>query len=220
MTRCVELCEAIRTNRKIGNSHHNLDRLQSALELATRTIPVEYNTTRRAIGSRIDSGDEKARREMNQHILDIQSRIKPTLREIAYPSRQRQKGEQVVPGFSNLLNHWKLIYQGVSETIDSLSRRIEEATATPTPKPAPLPTPTPTPKKPDEVTISMKRFDHLLEHMKNSWEETIVAGKVLYVNVFDKSNRQWERPESDAFIRSCNRPSKPSRTPSWDNRGW
>jgi len=177
-----------------------------------------YNTTRRLVGSQLEIGDEKARTEMDRYIVDLQTRIKPKLRHIANPPTRRHRHEQERPGFRELLNQWKTIYQGVSLTMLSLSRRIETAEAVP-PKPSARPAaPTPTPRKTDEITISLKQFDHLVEHMKNSWEEVIVGGKYLYVNVHDPNVKQWDMP-ANGYVKSRPRPApRPSRSPSFERR--
>lgn len=221
LAKCSQLCQDIRLNRNIGSTHENLDCFQQALESAGCSLPNDYNTTRRAVGSAIDIGDERARYEMSQHILDVQMKIKPKLKDIAKPSRSRGKGEQVHPGFKELLRQWKSIYGDVQETILSLSRRIATSQSQTdddhsTPAPTPQSKPRPASKKTDEATISMKEFDHLLEHLKNSWEEVVVTGRIMYVNVFDRNQRTWERP-TGAFIKSFPRPApKPVRRGSYD----
>lgn len=152
---------------------------------------------------------------MEQYIVDLQTRIKPKLRQIAHPSKQRHKHEQEQPGFRELLNQWKSIYQEVSLTMLSLSRRIETADAVPTEPPARPAAPT---RKTDEITISLKQYDHLIEHMKNSWEEVVVGGKYLYVNVHDPNVKQWEMP-ANAYVKSRPRPApRPARSSSYERR--
>lgn len=148
---------------------------------------------------------------MDQYIVDLQTRIKPKLRQIAQPSKRRHKHEQEHPGFKELLNQWKSIYQGVNVTVLSLSRRIEAAEAQPA-------APTPTPRKTDEITISLRDYDRFLEHMKNSWEEVIVGGRHLYINAHDPNIRQWDMP-ANAYVKSCPRPARrPARSPSYERR--
>jgi len=218
LTRCIEFCQDIRTTRHLDGTK-NLDALQNALESAEISIPNNFNTFRRIAGSQMDVGDDKARREMNQHILDVQSKLKPRLREISQPNnRPRDKHEREKPGFRVLLTEWEIIYAEMSKTMRALSGRIETAKATPAPKPTEPKKPEPKKKNTDDITITMKEFDHLLEHMKNSWEEVISAGEIIYVNAFDNKKRTRERPEG-AFIKPYPRSSRPSRTPSWEQSG-
>lgn len=162
---------------------------------------------------------------MNRHILAVQSTIKPRLHEIAHPSRQRDRGERELPGFGELLRRWNVISPAVTQTLESLSRRVADTR----PEPA---APTPKPRRTDEVTVSVKEFDLLLEHMKNSWEERIVGSRVEYINVFDNSRKVTEFP-INAFVRPVPRPARPVRTgsyertskmpgrnPSWDANAW
>lgn len=162
---------------------------------------------------------------MSRHIQDLQSRIKPRLREISQPSGTRQKHEKELPGFKDLLRQWKTIYQDVSLTILSLSRRIE--TTSPDPFPSPrsptsrtsIPrTPTP-PRRAEEVTtISFTELDRLLEHMRNSWEEIIEGDRLVYVNAFDRNIKESDVP-ANAYIRShLIAPSRPQRTRSYERR--
>jgi hypothetical protein len=155
---------------------------------------------------------------MEQYIVDLQTRIKPKLRQIAHPSKQRHKHEQEQPGFRELLNQWKSIYQDVSLTMLSLSRRIETAEALPTQPTVRPAAPKPAPRKTDEITISLKEFDHLVQHMKNSWEKRIIDGEYVYVNAHDPSIKQWAMP-ANAYIKSHPRPApRLARSPSYERR--
>jgi len=215
---CIKLCKDIRRNRTVGSSHYHLDQFQTALEFAKEAIPVQYDTIRTALGFRFDAGDDKARAEMADHILDIEADIRPKLLEISQPDGPRR------PGFSRLLERWNQIYKGLSKTIYNLSRRIEEsAPAKPPvvePAPTPAPKPAPMPKaNQDEVTIKMKDLDFFLEHVKNSWEEENIDGMIRYINVFDASRRQWERP-ANAYIKTASRPARGPGNFSRRNSGW
>lgn len=211
LSRCIQLCQDIKSYRNVGNRHENLDRLQSTLESSERSIPMAYNTTRRLVGSQLEIGDEQARTEMDQYINDVQTKIKPKLRQIAQPSKRRSRSEQELPGFKDILNQWKSIYQEYNVTLLSLSRRIEIAEAQPTPR-------TPTPRSTTEITISLREYDRLLVHMKNSWEEVIVGGRYLYVNTHDPNIKQWDMPVN-AYVKSKTRPApRPARSSSYERR--
>lgn len=234
LTRCIELCEEIRANRRLGSTQENLDRLQSSLESGEMSLPTTYNDIRKQTGSRMDIGDEKARNEMNQHLLSIQTTLKPRLKEIAYPTRPRARHEKEQSGFVDLHRQWKVIHRDASETIISLSRRIT-TTSVPAPPSAPTP-PSPLPskvkpassptadkpksKKSDDITISLTEFHHMLAHMQNSWEEVVVGGRIMYVNCLDKEKKSWEMPAGGAFIKTTPRlptsKSEKRKTVSWD----
>jgi hypothetical protein len=148
---------------------------------------------------------------MERYIDDLQTRIKPKLRQIAQPSNRRHRHEQEHPGFKELLNQWKSIFQGVMQTMVSLSNRIEAAQDRPAAPKPPL-------RKPSEIIVSLKEYDYLLEHMKNSWEEVIVGGSYLYINVHDPNIKQWKMPVN-AYIKSRPRPApRPSRSSSYERR--
>jgi hypothetical protein len=142
---------------------------------------------------------------MDRHIHDIQTKIRPRLRNIAHPPQASEKKDRN-PGFRELRQQWRLIYDGVTQTMLSLGRRVEAAsgsdsTATYTPKP-----------KADDISIP---WNQLIDHYRNSWEEVILGGKLVYVNMYDRSKKQYERPD-DAFIKTL--PGSRIRAPSWDRR--
>jgi hypothetical protein len=57
LTKCIGYCKDIRVNRRIGNTHENLDRLQSSLEAAGTNIARAYEGARSLNSSGIDLGD-------------------------------------------------------------------------------------------------------------------------------------------------------------------
>jgi hypothetical protein len=213
ITRCFELCDAIRTNRRLGSTHEALDQLQLGLKDSAHEIQIEYGTLRNVIGSRMELGDETARTTLTKAIRDVQSSIQPRLNDIAY--RRRDSRDPEVPGFRELSRKLAKVEGGVLEALESLGRRLGE------PKPE-IPKPTTTPKQPqkpklklDEAVISLKELEALMGHMKNSWVETAVAGKILYVNVFDDKKSQWDRPKG--FIKALPHAPKPAtRHPTWE----
>jgi hypothetical protein len=222
LNRCHELCMAIRQNRKLGPTTDALDNLQSTLASDASSIQTSFVTLRKLLGSHMDLGDDSSRNALNRSIREVQSEIEPKLADIAY--KRREKGETEVPGFRELTRKWKKIEESVDSTLEALGQRIEESKSTPPPKqhktepkPEKKSQQKPIQHKTDEVVISLKELDHLLEHMKNSWVEKSVAGKVLYVNCFDDKRSQWEKPEG--FIRPLPvKTTKPTRVPTWEQQ--
>lgn len=160
---------------------------------------------------------------MESYIFQVQSTITPKLKEIAFPSRARYHHDRQNPGFGYLLQHWNLIYEGVSRTISSSRQRVAtipaysfttapvEQQPTPPAKPASAEEPkiVNLEKKIDEVSLSPEEFNFILQHMRNSWEEQIVGDEIQYINVLDQNKKTWVRP-LDAYIRKCARPSESS----------
>jgi hypothetical protein len=232
LNRCVSLCKDIRVSRRIGSTHENLDRLQSAFERAASKIASACEDLGRIRRRDMDIGDgirrlpetlgpgligttEVACTEMELHINQVQTTIKQRLVEIAYPTQPRQPHQRQSPNFRCLLNQWKLIYEGVSSTIFTLTQRFEaasvsrlaatEAEAQPTtssnsskraglspvqelqPRAAPAPAPAPAHEGTDKVTMAFDKFQIIVKHMKNCWKEVVVDGEIEYVNCFDNS---------------------------------
>jgi len=46
----------------------------------------------------------------------------------------------------------------------------------------------------DEPPLNPQELEKHIANMMNTWQETIVAGKTLYVNIWDEKLTQWERP--------------------------
>jgi hypothetical protein len=159
----------------------------------------------------METGDEQACREMSEHILNVQQNIKPALRHITQPRAHLSPHPQRA-GFKELLRVWEDIYRDVSSTMQSLSRRIEDSTSVLGKQEPKRSGPT---KRNDDVTITLKELDFMLDHLKNSWEEVIDGGAIVYVNVFDRARRVRERPEG-GFIKSVPRVPRAPRLPSWD----
>jgi hypothetical protein len=236
IARCISLCEAIRMNQKFASTHTNLDRLQNALEVAEVKIPDEYSTMRRKAGPLFQYGDDVANNEIYTHIQTIQQAIKPKLAMLAQPGKPRDKH----PGFSKMHSSFQTIQASISQTMSSLSLRLQDAAV---PQPAPRPTPaaaTPSPsaspssaaaaaskpatplgektktKKSDERVITLQELEHLLQFKRDSWEEIFMGGRIAYVNCFDPKNLVWERPVG-GFIREVQRPSL-SRKQSFERK--
>lgn len=164
------------------------------------------------------------------------------------PRSRGQNGyhEREKPGFRDLLRQWNIVYDDICSTVRSLSRRVE-ASSTGRSSPIPIatyvsppathihvshisPPQSPRPRahspsqhygkgsKNDDPTISVTEYNYMLSHLKNSWEEIVVGDEVQYVNCYDRSRKQWIRP-NDAFIRRCVRQGgRLSRCPSFERR--
>ncbi|KAI9729884.1 MAG: hypothetical protein M1818_008324 [Claussenomyces sp. TS43310] len=216
LSTCIQLCKEIRTNVKFASTHHNLDRLQTALEISERSIPETLTNARRRVGSQVERGDGIAITEMHSHIQDLQGSIKPKLRGIAAPGRKPSKH----PGFSKLNEAFKPIHKAVLGTISTLSTRILDADRDQGPS-HPRPAPAPAPERyPDsaaaaaraEVVISRAEYDELRQYRRSCWLEILHGGRIRYINAHDDDMQTWERPEN-AFIKDYVRPS---RTPSFE----
>lgn len=207
LKRCLELCDEIRVNRHLPRTTETLDRLQSGIKHTINTIDIEFNAIRRFIGSRMDLGDEAARISLQRAIRDVQTDIHVKLSDIAYKRRDIQERE--APGFRDIHKRLQGVEAHVFMTLESLSRRLEASKAVPeAPKPS-IPKP-----RTDEAVVKLKELDRMLEHMKNSWVEKVVAGRILYVNVFDDKKSTFDRP--NGFIKELPRAARPAKVPSWD----
>jgi len=208
LTRCYELCDAILDNRRTGSKHESLDRLQQGLKSSASAITIEFGSLRKVFGSRMDLGDDIARQAIKANIREIELDIEKRLSDIA---NRRNDG---LPGFRDMLRHVERIDDSVADTLEALGQRLKRPVEQPAQKKPEVPKPTPKPKKQDEIIINLKELERYTDHMKNSWAETVVAGKILYVNQWDEKNNQWERP--NGFIKALPKSSKPTRVPDWD----
>lgn len=214
-TRCYELCENIRDNRRLGHRHEALDSLQDGIKSTVKAISIEYTSLQKVFGSPMDFGDAVSRQQIKEIIREIELDIQNRLSDIA---NRRTSG---APGFRDMLRHITRLEYSISDALAALARRLEKlaeekpdkkSEKKPEKKPEP---PKPAPKKQDEIVIQLKDLERYTDHMKNSWEEKWVAGEVLYVNCFDTSQEQWERPEG--FIKSLPKSTKPTtKVPTWE----
>jgi len=209
LNNCYELCLAVRNNRRLGPTTDALDRLESGLKSGAHGIEVEFNDLRNIIGSRMDLGDDASRISLARSISDLQGDVQIRLSDIAY----KRKGSEH-PHFKDISGKWSRIEQDVTDTLVSLGKRLEVSAAkAETPNPA-GPVPRPVKHKTDELVIKMDQYDLLISHMKNSWVETVVAGRIVYANVYDTKLKQAEKP--DGFIKALPKIPKPARTPTWE----
>ena len=215
LTRCYELCNSVRQNRRIGSKHEALDSLQDGLASSISGLQIEYDTQRAAVGARMDIGDEQARHEISHSTRIVTNDIRTRLEDIAFKRdssdghSSSSRGRSHGPRFRDLLKKWYRTESNVEDTLQRLSHRLEPGLA-PLPEPSPKPVEKPSHKK-DELVVSLKQLDHLLAHMKQSWEEKVIAGQLVYVNCFDASKTRWERPEGD-FIKTVRRKQSWERT--------
>ena len=223
LTECYELSDAILTNRRLGSTHKSFDRLQDGLRASASGIQLQFNFLRKAIGSRMDQGDIKARTAMDISVRNTQVEVRSKLFDIAYKRRDKWDSAKS-PGFKELLRCCKTIEREVIDTLQSLGQRLEEkkcddmkrTTAT-TYAVHSMSEKYDEPNENEEVTIRSKDLDTLLNHMKNSWVEKWFAGNILYVNKFDAAKTQWETPTG--YIKQLARSSgQSSDTFSKDSR--
>lgn len=215
LQRCIEFTHLILENRRVGSKHEALDNLRDDLKNTATTVTLEYNTLRKIFGSRMDLGDEISRHALKSAIRSIEYDVQSKLSDIA---NRRNDG---LPGFRDMSRHVKLIEQNVSDVLESFAQRLErpvvvEPIVKPSPKPTPKPASIPVkPKKADDVVIQLKELERYTEHMKNCWAETIVTGKILYVNQYDERKNTWEKPIG-GFIKTLPVPPPSSRRPTWN----
>lgn len=146
----------------------------------------------------MEFGDDTSRSTLREAIRDIED-VKDRLHEIA-------RGDRGNPGFSDLLRKVERVEDSVSAAVESLGRRLQSKA---TPKPS-------TPKRKDEVTISTKELDVLVSHMKNSWTETVMAGRIVWVNVLDEKKVSLDFPVG-GWVRAREGKRTPVvRTPTWE----
>ncbi len=98
----------------------------------------------------------------------------------------------------------------VLSTFSGLKYRLE-ISAKDEPRPKPILKKT----KTDEVIIGIKKLDAYMDHMKNSWVETEVDGKVFYVNVYDEKKKVWDQPKN-GFIQLLPKMERPKRRSTWE----
>jgi len=215
LTRCYELCIAVRQNRRIGNKHEALDGLEEGLASTISSLQIEYDTLYRIVGSRMDLGDEVARSELNHTISALSNDIRTRLEDVAYKREssdgysQSSRGRRTRPGFNDLARKLNRLEAIVEDTLACLSHRLDPMLllpATPEPK-------VKLPKKPahskEKHVLSLQEVDRMMAHMKRCWEEQLVDGNILYVNCWDSNDTQWEKPEG-GFIKGLGLKSKRS----------
>jgi hypothetical protein len=209
LTRCYELCETIRETRRLGSKHEALDSLQKGLKSSAGHLSIEFNSLRKVFGPRMDFGDETSRYQVKSNIREIEVDIEGQLSDIA---NRRNDG---LPGFRDMLRHVRRVEDSITNTLETLAQRLERPTEMKLEKkPDKKPETLKPKKKQDEVVINLKELEKLTYHLKNSWEETFVAGEILYVNCWDQKRNQWERPSG--YIKAPPKSTKQTQVPNWD----
>ena len=193
--RCDELCDAIFTYRRTGSKHESLDRLQLGLKSANQAIQNQYAALRKVFGSRFDFGDDTGREALKSNIRAIEE-IERRLADIA---GRRNVG---LPGFRDMLRSVQKIEDSVADNLAAFGQRLERPVEAPKPaEKRPEKKEEKKPKKSNEIVVSMKEWDRQMEHLKNSWSESLVSGRILYVNAFDESKNTWDMPRG-GFIKT------------------
>jgi len=217
LKRCDELCEAIFTTRRIGSKHESLDRLQIGLKSSNQAIQIEFAALRKVFGSRFDLGDDISREALKSNIRATEE-IERRLVDIA---SRRNDG---LPGFRDMLRTIQRIEDSVTDNLAALGQRLERPV--PAPKPAekkpekkPEKKEEKKPRKSTEIAVSIKEWDRYIEHLKNSWSESLVSGRILYVNAFDESKNTWDMPRG-GFIKTLPVaiPKPTTRVPAFEER--
>ncbi|KAG4027837.1 hypothetical protein MFRU_026g00190 [Monilinia fructicola] len=209
---CIGFCHQIRETRRLGSKHENFDNLVSHLLASHTSLSTKYDTLRECFGHRMDVGDEASVASMNKCLRALSSDIKKKLYEIANKTVQ-SAGARQLPGFSTLLQHWKLIESDASSIIISLSQRL---IITP-PASTPVPSPAPSLKqesqiRSDQQVVSKSDFKFLISHVQNSWIERWSNEQLIYVNYYDDKNKTYQKP--DGFIRTVPTSYKAASTES------
>ena len=197
--RCDELCDSIFAYRNVGPKHESLNSLQIGLKSSNQAIQIEYAALRKVFGSRFDLGDDISRSGLKSNIRATEE-VERRLNDIA---SRRDTG---LPGFRDMLRTIQRVEDSTTDHFASLGQRLEM------PPPAPKPAEKKPekkaekkeekkPKKPTEIVVSIKEWDRYMDHLKNSWSESLVSGRILYVNAFDESKNTWDMPRS-GFIKT------------------
>jgi len=97
LQRCTELCNIILQNRRVGSKHESLDRLQTGITAASKTITIEFNSFRAIFGSRFDTGDDISRHALKGVIRSVELDVEGKLEDIA------SKRNDGLPGFRDML---------------------------------------------------------------------------------------------------------------------
>lgn len=213
LLRCREYCDAIHANRFISGEHGRLENLRAALKTASNSVWFEFNALCNVLGSRMDLGDETARHALSHNTRDLEVIVELRLRDIAL---RRLDGPA---GFKDMMKRVERIEEKVKTAMIDLGGRLGHGSsralvpfAAPTAvmpsRPAAILVPA-VPKR--KVTTRAKKVKFVevdnssRNHLKDSWEETLVGNTVLYVNCFDRTKTTWVRP--NGYIKPLPKPA-------------
>lgn len=229
---CDNLCQAIRRNRCVGSTTTALDGFQLDLLSMASKLNSKYREYRVANGSRMETGDDQARSELNNHIRDLQLTIQSRLLEIANNRIPRNSNGMVSPHFGQLHERYLKICSGVATTINSLGIRFrsekafiarpEEYRSSPEREVRRSYRAEKVPRS-DESIVLNRDLEKLVAHMKNSWVEIEDrSGRLAWENAFDSKILVHKRPSG--FIKQARhvRIQEPSEAGYWSgsSRGW
>jgi hypothetical protein len=210
LLRCREHCDAIAANRHISREHGNLDNLRAALKTCSNGVWFEFHALRNVLGSRMDLGDETARHALSHNIRDLEASVESRLRDIAL---RRVDGPA---GFKDMLRRVERIEEKVKTAMIDLGGRLGHGAralflapvpAAATRMPAILVPSLPKRRattKTKTKKVAFQEVDTLRHHLKESWEETLVGNRVLYVNCYDKKKTTLVRP--NGYIKPLPKP--------------
>jgi hypothetical protein len=146
-----DLCQIIRSSRRIGSSTPNFDAFQSFLIACKQNLSYTFTALRSESGSRFDLGDTTARTELDRAIRSFQA-IQEKLSGIAY-------GHERNGGFQAMHYQVQTLESEVLTTFSGLKYRLE-LSAKDEPRPKPILKKT----KTDEVVIAIKKLDAFMDH--------------------------------------------------------
>ncbi|ESZ92041.1 hypothetical protein SBOR_7571 [Sclerotinia borealis F-4128] len=209
LSNCIGFCHQIRQTRRLGSKHDNFDNLLAHLLTSHAALSTKYDTLQQCFGYKMDIGDEDSVGLMSKCLRAVSSDIKTKLYEIANKPTQTT-GPKQLPGFSALLQHWKLIEADASNSIIGLAQRLVITPPASTPVPTPIPSPKLEPQVvSDQHVVSTESLDFMIGHMHNSWTEKWSNEQIIYVNFYDEKITAFEKP--DAFIKAVPASYRPTR---------
>jgi hypothetical protein len=216
----VELCNTIRTTRKLGSTV-NLDALQSSLVKFNRSMSTYWRTkiSDPSLTRQLERGDDNARAALAECINSLRSNIKNKLTAIVQP-HQRQHGEKEKPGFGRMKDTFVQLGEVVFNACEALIVRIQSQAPQPAPRPAPNPRNDPTAvlvSRPEDdprlrEILNFIPVDELVATAYNTWiEETSPSGRTYFINVVDVTRKQYEYPEGGFVKRRVSGFEAPTR---------
>ncbi|KAG9245471.1 hypothetical protein BJ878DRAFT_541235 [Calycina marina] len=192
--RSDDLCITILEHRRAGRKHEALDHLRLGLNTSRQEIQIQYSNLLKVFGSKFDLGDDIARESVYSSIRSMEN----ISRKIFDIADRRNEG---APGFKDMLKTVQYIEDRVADTLTSLGQRLDHPPEPVEEKAEEKKKKERKQKKADEIVVSIKEWDRYIEHLKNSWSESWLAGRILYINAFEESQNTWDRPRR-GFIKT------------------